>query len=284
MKINSVEQFTLRHGGRTYGQVDHHGQIMVGGRTTASQAHAVSQRWPAAQERPALSDGYPLCPKNGHRLGGLSTRNGLLRHDLVEPARRLAKGRRLEETPRGTAEQATPGRPTRLVSGNDRLGLRSRGARREKTGPSPVDRRKQGSKHHVLTDGRGTPLAASVTAANRNDVTELLPLVDAVPPVRGKAGRPRRRPKTLYADRAYDSESHRQALRRRGIRPHLARRRTEHGSGLGKVRYVAEQTQALLHQFKRLRTRYDRRDDIHESFLDLACSVICWRRLKKGFF
>jgi transposase len=135
-----------------------------------------------------------------------------------------------------------------------------------------------------LTDGGGIPLAATITAANRHDVTQLLPLVDAVRPVRGKRGRPRRRPKSLYADRAYDSEPHRDALRQRGIEPHLARRRTEHGSGLGTVRYVAEQSQALLHQFKRLRTRYDIRDDIHESFLDLACSVICWRRLKKGFF
>jgi transposase len=147
-----------------------------------------------------------------------------------------------------------------------------------------VDRRKQGSKHHLLTDGRGTPLSAILTAANRHDVTQLLPLVDAVPPVRGKVGRPRRRPQSLYADRAYDSQPHRIELRRRGIRPHLARRRTEHGSGLGVIRYVAEQSQALLHQFKRLRTRYDIRDDIHESFLDLACCVICWRRLNRGFF
>jgi transposase len=147
-----------------------------------------------------------------------------------------------------------------------------------------VDRRKNGSKHPVLTDAQGTPLATLVTAANRHDVTQLLPLVDAVPPVRGKVGRPRRRPEALYADRAYDSQPHRRELRRRHIQPYLARRSTVHGSGLGVVRYVAEQTQALLHQFKRLRTRYDIRDDIHESFLDLACSVICWRRLKQRFF
>lgn len=147
-----------------------------------------------------------------------------------------------------------------------------------------MDRRKKGSKHHLLTDGHGTPLAATLTAANRHDVTQLLPLLDAIPPVRGKVGRPRRRPDTLYADRAYDSAPHREQLRRRGIRPRLARRNTEHGSGLGAIRYVAEQSQALLHQFKRLRTRYDIRDDIHESFLDLACCVICWRRLERGFF
>jgi transposase len=136
----------------------------------------------------------------------------------------------------------------------------------------------------VLTDARGTPLAAILTAANRHDVTQLLPLVDAVPKVAGRVGRPRRRPEALYADRAYDSQPHRLELRRRSIRPYLARRGVEHGSGLGVVRYVAEQTQALLHQFKRLRTRYDVRDDIHESFLDLACCVICWRRLHRGFF
>ena len=115
-------------------------------------------------------------------------------------------------------------------------------------------------------------------------MTQLLPLVDAVPPIRGKIGRPRRRPDALYADRAYDSQPHRVALRRRSIRPYLARRGVAHGSGLGVVRYVAEQTQALLHQFKRLRTRYDVRDDIHQSFLDLACCVICWRRLDRGYF
>lgn len=130
-----------------------------------------------------------------------------------------------------------------------------------------------------MTDGWGTPLAALVTAANRHDVTQLLPLVDAVAPVRGKVGRPRQRPDTLYADRAYDSEPHRKELRQRGIEPHIAKRRDKNGSGLGVVRYVAEQTQALIHQFKRLRTRYDISDDIHEAFLDLACCVICWRRL-----
>ena len=147
-----------------------------------------------------------------------------------------------------------------------------------------MDRRKKGSKHHLLTDGRGTPLAATLTAANRHDVTQLLPLVDAIPLVRGKVGRPRRRPKALYADRAYDSQEHRIELRQRGIQPRLARRYTEHGSGLGVIRYVAEQSQALLHQFKRMRTRYEVRDDIHESFLDLACCVICWRRLRRGYF
>ena len=147
-----------------------------------------------------------------------------------------------------------------------------------------MDRRKSGSKHHVLTDGGGIPLVCTLTGANRHDVTQLLPLVDAIPPIAGKAGAPLRRPKTLLADRGYDSDPHRKELRARNITPHIARRNTENGSGLGVVRYFIEQTIALLHQFRRLRTRFDKRDDIHEAFMSLGCIVICWRRLNHGLF
>ena len=54
----------------------------------------------------------------------------------------------------------------------------------DKTGPSPVDRGRLGSKHHLITDANGLPLACVLTAANVNDITQLLRLVDAIPPVR----------------------------------------------------------------------------------------------------
>jgi transposase len=135
----------------------------------------------------------------------------------------------------------------------------------------------------VVTDGHGIPLAACVTGANRHDVTQLLPLIEAIPPVRGKVGRPRQRPERLQGDRAYDSALHRQALRRLGILPILARRRTVHGSGLGIFRWVVERTFAWLHQFRRLRVRDERRADIHEAFLTIGCSLICWNRLQPSF-
>jgi len=149
-----------------------------------------------------------------------------------------------------------------------------------------VDRAKPGSKHRLAVDAHGTPLAGIVTAANRNDGTQLLPLIDAIPPIHGKAGTPRFKPEEVYADRGYDSEPHRRELRRRGIKPFLAKRRTEHGSGLGIVRWVVEQSQALLHQFRRLKMRFDKRDDIHTAFVILAEIVICWRRLGSlmGYF
>jgi len=151
------------------------------------------------------------------------------------------------------------------------------------TGPSPVDRARNGSKHHLLVDGSGLPLAWSLTGGNRHDSTQLIPLIDKVPPVRGKAGRPRRRPDRVAADRAYDYKSRRRDLRQRGIRAEIARRGTDHGSGLGRYRWVVERTFAWLHQFKRLLVRYDRRAEIHEAFLAIGCCLVCFRRLQKSF-
>jgi transposase len=152
-----------------------------------------------------------------------------------------------------------------------------------KTGPNPTDRRKPGSKHHVLTDANGIPLNAILTGANRHDATQLLPLVDSTPSVAGKPGHPKKRPASLYADRAYDSTQHRDELRHRGIDPHLAKRNTPHGSGLGLYRWVAERTLSWLHQFRRLRIRFERRPDIHEAFLALGESLICFRTLSNAF-
>ena len=148
------------------------------------------------------------------------------------------------------------------------------------TGPSPVDRARCGSKHHLLVDATGIPLAWTLTGGNRNDVTQLIPLIERVPPVRGLVGRPRRRPDRVTADRGYDHDKHRRLVRARGITPEIARRQTEDGSGLGRYRWVVERTFAWLHQFKRLLVRYDRRAEIHEAFLALGCCLVCYRRLR----
>ena len=58
-------------------------------------------------------------------------------------------------------------------------------------------------------------------------------------------------------------------------------RRSEHGSGLGRWRWVVERTFAWLNQFRRLRVRYEKRADIHEAFLSLGCALICWQFLPK---
>ena len=116
-----------------------------------------------------------------------------------------------------------------------------------------------------------------MTRANEDDRRQLIPMVDAVPPVAGKAGAPRRRPKYLLADRGYDSDPHRRRLEARGIEPVIARRNTAHGSGLGKFRWVVERTISWLHQFRRLRSRWEKRPAMHQAFLNLGCAMICFR-------
>jgi hypothetical protein len=85
-----------------------------------------------------------------------------------------------------------------------------------------------------------------------------------------------RRPRYLYADRGYDHEVYRDKVSRSQITPHLAPR----GTGLGVYRWVVEGAIALLHSFRRLRIRWEIRDDIHHAFVTLGCAVICWRRLR----
>jgi len=118
-----------------------------------------------------------------------------------------------------------------------------------------------------------------LTGGNRNDVTQLIPLLQAVPPVRGKRGRPRRRPDVVLGDRGYDHDKYRRMVWDLGVKPLIARRGTEHGSGRGTQRWVVERAFAHLHWFRRLRIRWEIRDDIHEAFLTLGCALICWRRL-----
>lgn len=147
------------------------------------------------------------------------------------------------------------------------------------TGPNPTDRSKLGTKHHVLTDAQGIPLATTVTGANVADVTQLLPLVDAIPDLSGAAGGKPPQPAKLYADRAYDSERHREELRERDIDPQIPKRRTEHGSGLGIYRWVVERTNDWLHAFGKLRLRTDPDGPVHKALVALGSALICLRFL-----
>ena len=76
-------------------------------------------------------------------------------------------------------------------------------------GPNPTDRGKPGTKDHLVSERRGIPLVSLETAANVNEGTKLLDAIDAIPPIKQPAGRPRRRPDKLHADKAYDSRERR---------------------------------------------------------------------------
>ncbi len=164
-------------------------------------------------------------------------------------------------------------------------GQRRRGREKggERTGPNPTDRGRPGSKRHVITDANGVPLAVQLTAANVHDSRVFENLIDAVPPVRQRRGRPRRRPAKLHADKAYDVPRCREALRRRRIKARIARRGVDSSERLGRHRWVVERTLAWFSRFRRLTVRHERRADIHQAFLSLAASLICWNYVQRWF-
>ncbi len=146
----------------------------------------------------------------------------------------------------------------------------------EATGPNPTDRGKLGTKQHLIVDRNGIPLAVDVTAANSNECNHLQPMLDRIPPIRGRRGPPRFRPAKLHADKAYDHVFCRAGCTIRGITPRIARRGIESRQKLGRYRWVVERDFAWLHgAYRRLATRYERRADIHRAFLSLGVALIC---------
>lgn len=142
---------------------------------------------------------------------------------------------------------------------------------------------KNGNKHNILSDCQSTPLASKVTTTNRHDVTQTLALVNSVLPIVGKPDRPRFRTEILKGAPPYDSQSFKLELIKRDIIPKITKRYTPNGSGLGVTRWVVERTLSWLHQFRRLRTRYEKRLDIHQAFLTIGCCIICFKKLMNAF-
>jgi transposase len=133
-------------------------------------------------------------------------------------------------------------------------------------------------------DRNGIPLAVRLSPANDHDSTLLIPLIDAIPPIigpRGRPGRPRKRPAKLHADKAYDAAEKRRALRSRGITPRIARRGIDSSERLGRCRWVVERSLAWLLGNRRLGVRYERRADLLQGLLHLACALICLNFLPK---
>ena len=273
-------------GGHLHGQSDVERRV-VGvyyGIPAAAEATAAPVPWSETVGRSRGSDGHSLRAEDGHPVGGSALRDGVwIRDDVLAAVAGLAAGRGVGHDPPCAVVPIARGRPDRLFPRGGGLRLGAGGFGGAQTGPNPTDRRKAGSKHHVITEANGIPLAAILTGANRNDVTQLVPLVEAIPPVAGRVGRPRFRPERVQGDRGYDSAAHRVELRARGIQPVLAHRLTPHGSGLGVHRWVVERTLSWRHQFRRLRVRWERRADIHMAFLTIGCILICHRRLVSSF-
>ena len=142
---------------------------------------------------------------------------------------------------------------------------------------------KKGTKRHLLVDGQGTPLAVRITGANRNESLEAMNLVDDIPPIRGRRGRPRRQAESPVRGPAVRHAAEWAGAQGAEVEDHLARQRTPHGSGLGKIRWVVERSLESVGNARRLKIRYDKLPSIHRAFHFLQLARICCTILVRDF-
>lgn len=120
------------------------------------------------------------------------------------------------------------------------------------------------------------------SAANVHDSKLLEEAVDAISPIRKASWTPTQASQeAARLHKGYDFPRCREALRKRGITPRIARRGIESSEKLGRYRWIVERTLSWMNRNRRLKVRYERRDDIHQAFLDLGCALICWRYVER---
>jgi IS5 family transposase len=119
--------------------------------------------------------------------------------------------------------------------------------------------------------------------ANVHDIKMLEETIDAIEPIKGRLGYPRKRPAKLHADKAYDSREKRREPKRRVITPRIARKGIEPSEKSGRHRWVVERTHSWLNRYSRLKVRYERRSEIHLAFPQLGCTLICWNFIQQEF-
>lgn len=138
----------------------------------------------------------------------------------------------------------------------------------------------------VAGDGNGLPLGILIASASPAEVRLAEETLNTIRVPR-RRGRPRSRPTKLIADRGYDSDPLRRALRSKGIElvcPHRKNRKrkaTQKADRLEpyKRRWKIERLNAWLGAFRRLVVRYEVQPAVYQAFVSLACILILLRWL-----
>ena len=137
----------------------------------------------------------------------------------------------------------------------------------------------------VLVDGKGIPLGVHLSSANRHEMKLAEATLANVSVRRAARGRPRNKPQRIIADKGYDSQRLRDAMKAKRIDfivPHLKNRKHKPQDRRKlrryKRRWIVERTNAWLFNFRRLFVRYERILDNYQGFFHFACALIALRR------
>jgi transposase len=130
---------------------------------------------------------------------------------------------------------------------------------------------RKGTKIHAVVDQSSIPLYFTVGPGNEHDSRRLQELVDCLS----------ERPRELYADAAYDTESIRSYLSSMGIEPNIpvnprnGRRPRPYNLELYKrMRSAVERFFGWIKSFRRIVIRYERLAVTYRAFIKIACIMI----------
>jgi transposase len=132
----------------------------------------------------------------------------------------------------------------------------------------------------LLVDARGVPLSIIVTAANRNDITQLVPTLDAVVAPRPALGARARQ--HLCADAGFVGAAARQDMIDRDYTPHVRPRgeeRTQRAQGKRPRRWVVEVAHSWFTRFRKLLVRYEKMHRSYMALSMLAAAIIAFRHV-----
>ena len=150
-------------------------------------------------------------------------------------------------------------------------------------GHNPTDRSKLGSKRHILTDKNGIPLSSFITSANTHDITVATNTIDNI--IIKRPSSKYKQKQNLCLDKAYHSKEVEQEIVKREYIPHIRQRREEIKLSQKKYparRWVVERTNSWHNRFRKLFTRYEKKDENYFGLVELANSLIVYRRLILG--
>lgn len=213
------------------------------------------------------TDRHPVRAALRPAVGDAASRDGLReRHELLAAFARLAGSRRVGATASGSVGAPARGRRDRLAAGEPGQCLCTGQEGGGATGPNPTDRGKPGTKRHLVTDARGTPLGLRLTGANRHDSPQMAP-------------NPRCHSAAEHGPARATAPAPRQAARRQGLRgqgaspgvPSAGDRPAHRPQGHREQREARSPPlgrgadPAWFNRFSRLPVRYGRRADIYEA-------------------
>jgi transposase len=140
----------------------------------------------------------------------------------------------------------------------------------------------------LAVDGTGIPLTFLTEAANVSEFRLALPTIDQIS-VESRPLHSKKRPDILVADKGYDAQWLREALTKRGIKHKIPKRRkigqekepvsNKRIESYYKTRWIVERTNAWLQNYRRITVRWDRKWENYEAFIEIACILICLRRV-----